>query len=66
MATRITISIADAVFWEIERLRAKDMFGEIERLRAKNLSRSEFVEELIRTALIQKKGDTNEQHKHDV
>lgn len=54
MATRITISIADAVFWEIERLRAK------------NLSRSEFVEELIRTALIQKKGDTNEQHKHDV
>lgn len=42
MATQISITIADAVYDEIETLRAKTSIG-----------RSEFIEELIRKGLLQ-------------
>lgn len=49
MATKISISIADSVYWEIEKYRPD------------NISRSEFYEELLREALIFRRDKYNKE-----
>lgn len=53
MATLLSITIADTLYWELEAMRDK------------NIGRSEFVEGLIRAGINsknKKKGDNNDEH----